>query len=110
MVFYSSRDGFDTVTLKKILEFVICKFTAIVTDDGDRSRVTAKPFGIKEFDDIRGGEAFFGYKFGPFSRSVYYSKCLDLFRKNLFLFGEAESYFPGSDHVFVDGCPRRYMV
>ena len=110
LVFYSSWDGFDTVTLKQLLEFVICKFTAIVTDDGDRSRVTAKPSGVKEFGDTRGGEAFCGFKFGACSCSVYYDKFLDLFSKNLFGLGEAELYFSGSDHVCVDSCPRRYMV
>ena len=109
-VFYSSWDGFDIVTLKQLLEFVTCKFTAVVMDDGDRSRVTAKPFRVKEFGDIRGGEAFCGYKFGLCSCSVYYGKCLDLSSKNLFRLGEAELYFSGSDHVCVDGCPREYMV
>ena len=39
-VFYSSWDDFDTVALKQLLEFVTCKFTAVVMDDGDRYRVT----------------------------------------------------------------------
>ena len=80
-VFYSSWDGFDTVALKQLLEFVTCKFTAVVMDDGDRYRVTAKPFGVNEFGVIRGGEACCGYLFGPCSCSVYYGKCLDLFSK-----------------------------
>ena len=109
-VFYSSWDDFDTVALKQLLEFVTCKFTAVVMDDIDRYRVTVKSFGVKEFGDIRGDEAFCGYKFGPCSRSVYYGKYLDLFCKNLFRLGEVELYFTGSDHVCVDGCLRGYMV
>ena len=109
-VFYSSWDDFDTVALKQLLEFVTCRFTAVVMDDCDMYRVTAKPFGVNEFGVIRGGEACCGYKFGSCSCSVYYGKCLDLFSKNLFRLKEAELSFPGSDHVCVDGCPRRYMV
>ena len=62
-VFYSSWDGFDTVTLKQLLEFVICKFTVVVMDDGDRLRVTTKPFGVEKFGDVREGEAFCDYTF-----------------------------------------------
>ena len=103
-------DGFDTVTLKHLLEFVSCKFTTVVMDDSDRSRVTAKPFEVKEFGDIRGGEAFCGIKLRPCSCLVYYGKCLNLFCENLFRLREAELYFPGSDHVCVDGFQRRYIV
>ena len=78
-IFHCSWDGVDTVTQKQLLEFVTCKFTAVVMDDGDRYRVTAKPFGVNEFGVIRGSEACCGYLFEPCSCSVYYGTCLDLF-------------------------------
>ena len=71
---------FDTQLIESILKCAACKFSSLVVDDVDRSRITCQPCILKCYCDMATGFMRQAKEFGEVGYCVDYRQCIESYR------------------------------